>query len=101
MISCTRLSIRAGVGSTSTRAALERPDPDLIEAHIARFQTFKDSRDAGAVGRALDDLARAAESDNRNVFEGVVEAATVGVTNGEICSRLRDTMGFGQPLVLP
>ncbi len=79
---------------------LGRPAAAEIEAQIARHKACKAARDQGATRRALDDLARAANSENENVFEKVVEAAVVGATNGEICSRLRQELGFGQPLVI-
>ena len=50
--------------------------------------------------RALDALARAAESPDENVFEKVVEAACAEVTHGEICASLRKVYGFGQPLIV-
>ena len=49
---------------------------------------------------ALDALARAAESKDENVYERVVEAACAGVTHGEICAKLRQVYGFGQPLIV-
>ena len=62
---------------------------------------FKAGRDRDAVRRALDTLARAAESADDNVFEKVVEAACAGVTHGEICGELRKVYGFGAPLIVP
>jgi len=85
------------------RAPLERPDPRVIEAHIADFNAYKAARDQGAVGAALDALAAAANAApeaDANVFARIVEAAEVGVTHGEICACLRREMGFGEPLVL-
>ena len=40
-----------------------------------------------------------AQDDGVNVFEKLVEAAEAGATHGEICAKLRDEFGFGQPLV--
>ena len=51
--------------------------------------------------RALDSLARAAESSGENVFEQVVAAAGAGVTHGEICGCLRKVYGNGAPLIVP
>jgi methylmalonyl-CoA mutase N-terminal domain/subunit len=79
---------------------LERPDPAEIEAQIESFKAFKRERDGDATGRALDALGAAANSEHENVFEQVVEAAMAGATNGEICTRLRAELGFGQPLVV-
>ena len=43
----------------------------------------------------------AAESEDQNVFEKVVEAAGASVTHGEICACLRNAYGFGAPLIVP
>ena len=51
--------------------------------------------------RALDALARAAESEDENVYEKVVDAACAEVTHGEICGTLRKVYGFGSPLIVP
>ena len=81
-------------------APLERPDQARIEAQIAKFKAFKAERNQAEVGRALDALASAANSEAENVFEKVVDAAIAEVTHGEICACLRREMGFGQPLVV-
>jgi methylmalonyl-CoA mutase N-terminal domain/subunit len=86
------------------RRPLERPDMARMEAHLSRFKAFKESRSQTSVAAALDALARAAGaapgSPGRNVFAAAVEAAIAGCTHGEICGRLRQEMGFGEPLVL-
>ncbi len=79
---------------------LERPARARIEAQIARLRRFKAERDQTRVRRALDDLARAANAEDANVFEKVVDAAVAGATHGEICACLRRELGFGQPLVV-
>jgi methylmalonyl-CoA mutase N-terminal domain/subunit len=79
---------------------LERPDPKLIDAGLARFAQFKAERSQDAVRRALDALARSAHDARDNVYARVVEAAEAGVTHGEICGCLRRELGFGQPLVV-
>jgi methylmalonyl-CoA mutase N-terminal domain/subunit len=79
---------------------LERPDPKLIEAGLARFRKYKAERPQEAVQKALDALARAADDENENVYARVVEAAEAGVTHGEIVGCLRRELGFGQPLVI-
>jgi methylmalonyl-CoA mutase N-terminal domain/subunit len=78
----------------------ERPDIGRMKAHVERFKAFKSSRSQNEVDRVLDDLARAANSPNENVFHRVVEAAERGATHGEIVGRLRKELGFGHPLVL-
>ena len=83
------------------RAPLKRPDPARIEAQLAKLARYKKERSQDAVTRALDDLTRAANSADQNIFEQVVEAAGAGVTHGEICACLRRELGFGQPLIVP
>ena len=83
------------------REALKPPPRKKIEAQLKRLARFKAGRDRAAVRRALDTLARAAESADDNVFEKVVEAACAGVTHGEICGELRKVYGFGAPLIVP
>ena len=78
----------------------ERPDPAAMERHVERFKAFKRERSQDAVARALDALARAANSARENVFEKVVEAAEAGVTHGEMVGCLRRELGFGHPLII-
>ena len=80
--------------------ATERPDLDRMTDHVARFQAFKEARSQDDVRRALDALARAANSERENVYERIVEAAEAGITHGEIVSCLRKELGFGHPLVV-
>jgi methylmalonyl-CoA mutase, N-terminal domain len=78
----------------------ERPDLERMKAHVARFKAFKQDRSRGAVESALSALARAAQDEKDNIFAQVVEAASVGVTHGEIVSCLRKEVGFGRPLIV-
>ena len=78
----------------------ERPDPERMNEHVARFKAYKAERSQTDVRRALDALARAANSARENVYERIVEAAEAGVTHGEIVSLLRQELGFGHPLVV-
>jgi len=82
------------------RESLKPPPRKKIEAQLKRLARFKAARNQSEVRRALDALARAAESKGENVFEKVVEAACAEVTHGEICATLRKVYGFGQPLIV-
>jgi methylmalonyl-CoA mutase N-terminal domain/subunit len=82
------------------REALKPPPRRIIDAQLARLKRFKAGRNQADVGRALDALARAAESEDENVFEKVVGAACADATHGEICATLRKVYGFGQPLIV-
>ena len=76
------------------------PPLERMEAQVARLKTFKAERSQAEASRALDAMARAANSKDENVFEKLVEAAYAGATHGEICAGLRRELGFGEPLVL-
>ncbi len=82
-----------------TAASLERPVPEAIEKLVTRLGGFKAGRDQGKLRQALGELARAAGSDDLNIFEYVVEAAAAGASHGEIVSCLQEEMGTGEPLV--
>ena len=84
----------------SPRRPTERPDPERMMAHVARFKAFKESLGRAAVESALASLACATHDDRENVFARVVEAAEAGVTHGEIVGCLRKELGFGRPLVV-
>jgi methylmalonyl-CoA mutase N-terminal domain/subunit len=78
---------------------LEPPPRSRIDAQLARLAEFKRRRSGRATDEALGNLARAAQGGG-NVFAGVVEAMEAGATHGEVCSRLRRELGFGQPLAI-
>jgi len=79
---------------------LERPDPTVVREFRDALRDYKARRDNQAVTRALDDLSRAANSDNDNVYAKVVDATIAGATHGEIVARLRAEFGDGQPLIV-
>jgi len=82
------------------RTPLERPDAGVMEHQLETLARFKRERDRDGVQRALDALSDAAERDGVNTFAAVVEAAAAGATHGEICTRMRAALGFGEPLVV-
>ncbi len=82
----------------SARPAVERPDATKMQAHLDTFAAWKKARPPAAVHAALDGLTRAAEDPKANTFAAVVDGARAGLTNEEICGRLRRDLGFGQPL---
>ena len=77
-----------------------RPDPAAMLAIVEAFEIYKTTRSQSRVRRAIDGLARAANSKTENIFENVVAAAEAGVTHGEIVSCLRQELGFGDPLII-
>lgn len=86
--------------SDETTVRVERPDVSGMARFVEEFRNAKARRADTMVRNALDALARAAQDPRCNVFEQVVEAATVGVTHGEIVACLRRELGFGQPLIV-
>lgn len=80
-------------------ASLPRPEPAVMQKQLDRLKTFKATRSQAAVNKALDALSRASADESDNIFGRIVEAVEAGATNGEICGRLRDEMGFGHPMV--
>ena len=83
-----------------SRVPMPKPDPALMQAHLAAFSAWKARRSAAAVESALSELARAAQGDGGNIFGAVVAGAAAGATHGEICATLRRELGFGHPLVV-
>jgi methylmalonyl-CoA mutase N-terminal domain/subunit len=92
---------RAPADQDGIREALKPPPKKKIDAQLQRLKRFKVERSQQGVQRALEALARAADSSDQNVFEKVVEAACADVTHGEICACLRKVYGFGEPLIVP
>ena len=82
------------------REALRPPPRRKIEAQLKRLKRFKAERGKDGVERALTALGRAAASAEANVFEAVVDGACAGLTHGEICAKLREVYGFGNPLIV-
>jgi len=84
----------------TTRPVVERPDVAAMRRHLDEFVAWKGERSPGAVDAALDGLSRAAGDEHGNVFGAVVDAARAGLTNEEICGRLRRDLGVGEPLAV-
>jgi methylmalonyl-CoA mutase N-terminal domain/subunit len=87
-------------GGHDVHRPLERPDPAVVQEYLDSLAAFKRDRDNHAVDKALDELARAANSDDDNVYARVVDATIAGATHGEIVARLRREYGDGQPLIV-
>ena len=78
---------------------LPRPAANVMQKQLDRLKSFKAERSNEAVDTALAALARATEDERDNIFARIVEAVEAGATNGEICAKLRDELGYGRPLV--
>ena len=79
---------------------LERPDSGKLDAYLAKLEAFRRKRDMSKVERALDNLEASFASSTENTYGKVVEAIDAGATHGEVCHRVRQAVGFGQPLVV-
>lgn len=77
---------------------LNYPSPDSIANYLDQLKKYKTQRSQRDTANAINDLKRATHNKDMNMFEYVVRAADAGVTHGEICSALREELGFGQPL---
>jgi methylmalonyl-CoA mutase N-terminal domain/subunit len=80
---------------------LPRPPRSDIDRYLDRLDTYRRCRDNAETRRVLDGLAAAASTTGPNLFEAVIDATRGGATQGEIIAVLRDTLGFGQPLIVP
>ncbi len=67
-------------------------DPSVEEEQLARLQALKKRRDAGKVGKTLDNLRSAAEGSD-NLMPHILDAVKVYATLGEICGILREVFG--------
>lgn len=85
--------------NSGAHAPLARPRAEAMQAQLDALARYKRGRSMGEVRAALDRLARSVADEGDNVFEKVVDAAIAGATHGEIVAKLREEMGFGEPLV--
>ena len=67
-------------------------DDSAAEQQLAKLDALKKTRDAGAVGRALDALRDGART-KANTMPLLLEAVRVYATIGEMCDALRDVWG--------
>ena len=72
---------------------IHRVDPVLEAAQCERVQALRGRRDAAAVESALTRLKEDAVRDDRNLMEGIVDAARAYVTMGEMCDAFREVWG--------
>ena len=82
--------------NAASRPPVERPDREKMQRHLDAFVAWQAERSSAEVAKALDGLTRACD-EGGNVFAAVVDGARAGLTNEDICSRLRRDLGFGQP----
>ncbi len=69
-----------------------RVDPALQDTHIAELEVWRAERDQDAVKRALDELARVAQTDE-NLMPATIALAHAGGTTGEWADTLREAFG--------
>ena len=73
-----------------------RVDPAIEEEQAKRLAQLRADRSADDVGRALDDLRKAADGTD-NVLYPMRAALAVRATVGEVCNALREVWGVYQP----
>lgn len=76
----------------------EKVPPEMVTHHVERTRRLKVERDQARARAAIDHLKHATEDESLNIFEAVIEAVKVGVTQGEIVRELRAACGTGVPL---
>jgi (2R)-ethylmalonyl-CoA mutase len=69
------------------------PDPEVERERREALEQWKAERDAGAVERALAELADVARDKSRNIMPATIAAAKAGATTGEWAQTLRDEFG--------
>ena len=77
---------------TTGEGAIMLADAEAEADQIARLQAWRETRDAGAVRAALEDL-RAAAREGRNVMPASIAAAKAGATTGEWGETVRAAFG--------
>jgi (2R)-ethylmalonyl-CoA mutase len=81
------------LGADGGASTILKVDP-AVEADLrADVERWRRRRDAGAVGRALDDLRRAAADESANVMPATIALAHAGGTTGEWAGALREVFG--------
>ncbi len=77
----------------STEVPILVIDESVRHHQIERLEQTRARRDEGAVAKALDNIRKAAET-NENTMPATIEAVREYATLGEICSALRDVFGI-------
>lgn len=75
------------------RVKVLKVDPVARERVVSRLKQLRESRDQVKVRAALDNLRRAAEREEVNIFEPIYEAVRAKATLGEISGVLREVWG--------
>jgi methylmalonyl-CoA mutase N-terminal domain/subunit len=72
-------------------------NPEIEKKLVERLQQIKKERNKTKVNEALNNLRRAAESENENLMPFMLETVKEYATLGEICSMLREVFGEYKP----
>jgi len=76
-------------------------DPHASRRVLEKFEAIRDSRNAAAVGRALDRLEQAADVDDENLMPYLIDCCHAYATVGEMVGRLKAKWGeFQEPVRL-
>jgi methylmalonyl-CoA mutase N-terminal domain/subunit len=74
-----------------------RVDPAIEDRARERLAALRSSRSSAEVGRALDELRRAAKDVGANVLYPMKRALAARATVGEVCHALREVWGTYVP----
>ena len=95
------VGVNVGIRERSAFDAGEmfQQDAGTVKQVLEKYERVRDSRDQGAVDRALERLARAAATDNENVMPHLVECCHAYATVGEMVAALKHEWGeFQEPI---
>lgn len=95
----TVIGVNKFTGGGEQPMDLLKVDPAVGERQAARLKEVRATRDAAKVSAALQQLRRAAQS-NENIMPYMVEAVKAYATLGEICGVLREIFGEYQQQVI-
>ncbi len=87
------IGVNVFVEPEEPRIEVLKVDPAVRERVITRLKKLKSERDNEKVKRLLEELSRAAEKDDENIFPYILEAIRAKATLGEISGVLRDVWG--------
>jgi methylmalonyl-CoA mutase N-terminal domain/subunit len=86
------VGVNAFVSEESHVPPIMKVAPEVVEKQVRRLQQVRQSRDARAVARALEQLKRVAHR-SENLMPAILEAVRSDVTVGEICDLFRAEFG--------
>ncbi|MBN2282566.1 MAG: methylmalonyl-CoA mutase [Deltaproteobacteria bacterium] len=84
---------QTGRENAKTGIELSKVDPDVYKKQLKKLNNIRKNRDNAKVEKLLNDLKKAAESDNENVMPYVLDAVRNYATMGEMIGVLKSVYG--------